>query len=129
MSNYSEEDSPFVNVFSIEDKSFVLSDAFIKKDEIRFDEPKAKTKDRVPYGSMDLGIDPDDNNKVDPGETILPKENNTETPDDALNVKVKKKSVLAFGEPEDSAPEYVDPRIPKIRKKVIKLSPRTRDDL
>lgn len=124
------DDSPLVNVFGIEDKSMPLTDAWIKKDDFRFDEPKVKkTKDNVPYGSMDLGVDPNKSTKVDPGETLLGKPANTEVPDDELTSKPKRKAVLAFANPEDEKPEYVDPRLPKPKKRVIKLSPRTRDDL
>ena len=124
------EDSPFTSIFSIQDKSMPINDSFIKKDEVRFDEPKVKkTKDNIPYGSMDLGVDPNKTFKVNQGETVLPKENNTEVPDDDLTIKPKRKSVLAFKTPTDDAPEYVDPRLPKPKKGTIKLSPRQRDEL
>ena len=59
------EDSPFTSIFSIQDKSLPINDSFIKKDEVRFDEPKVKkTKDNIPYGSMDLGVDPNKTFKV-----------------------------------------------------------------
>jgi len=125
------EDSPFVSVFKIEDKSMpkIKLESWIKKDEVRFDEPKADSED-VPFGSMDLGVDPDAPLKVVPGKTVLPDKINAEIPREDFKL-VDKRTVLRFGNPkkDETLPEYVDPRVPNEKKKKIKLDKRDKEDL
>jgi len=128
-----EEDSPFINVLgSIEDKSFPrINEGWIKKDDIRFDEPKPKqTSEEVPYGSMDLGVDPNITPKVKPGESVVEKESNKNLPEkESDHFEPKKKTVLRFATPIDQKPEYIDPRIPAVTRKVRKLKIRSEEDL
>ena len=122
------EDSPFVNTFQIEENSMPVAEGLIKKDEIRFDEPKADSDD-VPFGSMDLGIDPDAKIKVEPGESVHPDKENTDLRKEINKYKLPtKKTVVAFANPSDEQPEYVDPRLPKEKKKK-KIKVDARDDL
>jgi hypothetical protein len=128
-----EDDSPFVNALgTIQDNSLPrINESWIKKDDVRFDEPKPKqSKEEVPYGSMDLGVDPDNNPKVNPGESLVPDEFNTDIPkEDSDHYKPKKKTILRFGDPNFQQPEYVDPRLPKINRKIRKLKVRPEEDL
>lgn len=117
-------DSVFTNVYKIEDNSLPsIKEGFIKKDEIRFDEPKAETDD-VPFGSMELAVDPDDPIKVEPGKSVQPEKVNT---DEELKkiakhkLELPKKSVLRFSNDDDSLAVYQDPRVPKDNTKKIKL--------
>jgi len=125
------DDSPFVNTFGIEDNSLpkINLESWIKKDETRFDEPSAKSED-VPFGSMDLGVDPDEEVNTDPGESILPDVENTKLPQDDF-VLPGQTSVLRFVDPnkEDTHSEYIDPRLPKPKVKKLRLPKREEDDL
>jgi len=125
------EDSPFVNTFGIEDKSLpkINLEGWIKKDEIRFDEPAAKSED-VPFGSMDLAVDPDKEVEVEPGESVLPDAENTKLPQDDYKL-LGKTTVLRFTDPDkkEKLPEYIDPRVPTNKVKKLRLSKRDEEDL
>lgn len=127
-----EDDSPFVNALgTIQDNSLPrINEGWIKKDDIRFDEPKPKqAKEEIPYGSMDLGVDPNNTPKVSPGESLPPSEFNTDIPKEENDIiKPLKKTVLRFSIPV-SSPEYVDPRIPVINRRIRKLKVRPEEDL
>jgi hypothetical protein len=108
-----DDESPFVNVFTIQDKSLPVSESWIKRDDIRFDEPSIQNaKDDVPFGAMDLGVDPNSDFQVDPGQNVLPDKSNVTLPAET-SVMPKKKSVLIFTTPKNDVPQYVDRRIPK----------------
>lgn len=126
-----ENDSPFVNTFKIQDNSFPrINEGWIKKDEIRFDEPKAKTDEDIPYGSMDLGVDPNRTPKATPGESVIKKKENTEVPEEETDHwKTTSKTVLRFGDPNKQHAEYVDPRLPNSVKRIRKLEVRPKEDL
>lgn len=125
------EDSPVINTFSIEDNSLpkMNLEGWIKKDEIRFDEPAAKSED-VPFGSMDLAVDPDEDIKVDPGKSVLPDAENTKLPQDDFKMPGQT-TVLRFVEPEEEnkQPEYIDPRLPKDKTRKLRLEKRDGKDL
>lgn len=128
-----DNDSPFVNALGeIRDKSFPrMNEGWIKKDDVRFDEPKPTQKqEEIPYGAMDLGVDPNTTPKVEPGESLVDKESNTELPEEETDhFKVKTKTVLRFGDPNARHKEYVDPRLPKSVKRIRKLKIRPKEDL
>jgi len=125
------EDSPFVNTFGIEDNSLpkINLESWIKKDEMRFDEPSAKSEE-VPFGSMDLGVDPDEEVEAEPGESVLPDAENTKLPQDDFRFPGKT-TVLRFVDPEEEEkqPEYVDPRLPKDKTKKLRIEKRPEEDL
>lgn len=125
------DDSPFVNSFGIEDNSLpkINLESWIKKDEMRFDEPSAKSED-VPFGSMDLGVDPDEEVETEPGENILPDSENTKLPQDDFRFPGKT-TVLRFVDPneEEKEPEYIDPRLPKDKTKKLRMEKRPEEDL
>lgn len=128
-----EIDSPIVNTFSqIQDNSFPrINEGWIKKDDIRFDEPKpTQKKEDIPYGAMDLGVDPNTTPKVTPGESVIDANPNKDLPEEETDhFKTKTKTVLRFGDPNNQQPEYVDPRLPKINRKIRKLKIRTPEEL
>lgn len=128
-----EDDSPFVNSLgTIQDNSFPrINEGWIKKDDIRFDEPKPTQKgEEVPYGSMDLGVDPNITPKIDPGEALIDKEPNKNIPEeDSDHYKPKKKTILRFATVVGNSPEYVDPRMPTIAPRIRKLKVRPEEDL
>ena len=129
-----EDDSPFVNnsLGAIQDKSFPrINEGWIKKDDIRFDEPKAKgEEDEIPYGSMDLGVDPNRTPKATQGESVVDKKANKQVPEEETDHwKTKSKTVLRFADPNRKHDEYVDPRVPKSITRIRKLKIRPPEDL
>jgi hypothetical protein len=119
------DDGLFSKSYKIEDNSMPsISEGWIKKDEIRFDEPLGPSED-VPFGSMDLGVDPNEKLKVEPGQTVHPDKENEELRKEINKYKFPvKQTVVAFADPSDKLPEYVDPRLPKEKKKKLKLDVR-----
>ncbi len=121
--------SGITRIYSIEDNSMPTMEGFIKKDEIRFDEPKAKS-DEIPFGSMELAVDPDDPIKVQPGKSLAPEKINTD--DDMKKLeKYKlqgKKSILRFSNDGDPLAVYQDQRVPGNNEKKIKLD-KPKEDL
>ena len=132
MTDLLEEDSPIINTMGkIQDNSFPrINEGWIKKDDIRFDEPKPKDTEEIPYGSMDLGVDPNRTIKVQPGEALIDKKPNKEVPEEETDhFKTKTKTVLRFSDTVGKNAEYRDPRIPKVTPRILKLKDRTKDDL
>lgn len=132
MNDLFDDDSPIVNTMGqIQDNSFPrINEGWIKKDDIRFDEPKPKEKDDIPYGAMDLGVDPNRTVKVEPGESLVDKKPNKDVPEEETDhFKPNTKTVLRFSNTVGKNAEYRDPRIPKITPRILKLRERPKEDL